>query len=81
MGGDDAAAALEARKRARQASPDAIAFLVHCIRDDRASLTQHVRSSTVVLECAGLLQTESRPTGLFGSGDAGDADVDGRETG
>jgi hypothetical protein len=73
MSGDDADATLEARRRARLAAPDAVAFLVHCIRDDHASNQQRVRSANMVLECAGLLQTESKPTGLFGS-DAGDAD-------
>ena len=76
--GDDGEAAKEARRRARLAAPDAIAYLVHCVRDDHATNAQRVRSANMVLECAGLLQTETRVTGLFG-GDAGDADANGRE--
>jgi hypothetical protein len=70
----ESAAAAEARRLARAASPHCIEFLSFVVRDDHASTAQRVRASTVVLECAELLQTESRPTGLFG-GDAGDADA------
>jgi hypothetical protein len=70
---NDEDAMAEARRRARVAAPDAVAFLVHCIRDDSASNQQRVRSANMVLECAGLLQVMSKPTGLFDS-DTGDAD-------
>jgi hypothetical protein len=69
----DTEAAVEARRLARAAAPHCVEFLSFVVRDDHASTPQRVRSSTVLLEVAGLLQTESRPTGLFG-GDAGDAD-------
>jgi hypothetical protein len=69
LSGDENNATAEARRRARLAAPDAVAFLAHCIRDDTASNQQRVRSANMVLEAAGLLQNEYKPTGLF------DADV------
>lgn len=68
----------EARRLARMGSPDAILYLLHTIRDDRASNAQRVRSCSMVLEAGGLLQAESRPTGLFDA-DARDAGANGRE--
>ena len=67
------AAASEARRLARKAAPLCIAFLVWVVEDEHSSIPQRVRASTVVLECAGLLLSENRPTGLFGN-DAPDTD-------
>ena len=64
--GDDTASAEEARRRARQAAPDAIALLAFVVKTDGyASVAQRVRSATVLLEAAELLASESKPTGLF----------------
>jgi hypothetical protein len=74
--GNDAASALEARRRARLAAPDAVAFLHFVVRSDGyASVTQRVRSSTVVLEAAGLLTPETRETRLFEAEGTDGADV------
>lgn len=75
---DDVASALEARRRARQVSPDCIAFLAHVVRvDGFSSVPQRVRAASTLLEVAELLQTESKPTGLFGGEVASDSN--GRE--
>jgi hypothetical protein len=64
--GDDAEAAAETRKRARQCGPDAVAFLALVMRDDGyASPAQRVRSATVLLEVGQFLSSEPRETGLF----------------
>ena len=77
----DGEAAQEARRLARRASPLCIEFLSFVVTDDAfASPTQRVRSAGMLLECAGLLKSESRPTNLFGS-DAEEADAaNGRAT-
>jgi len=58
------------------AAPLCIAFLVWVVEDEHSSIPQRVRASTVVLECAGLLLSENRPTGLFGN-DAPETDTAG----
>jgi hypothetical protein len=64
--GDDAEAAAETRKRARQCGPDAIAFLNFVVRTDKfASNTQRVRAASVLLEVGEFLSSESKETGLF----------------
>jgi hypothetical protein len=80
--GDAGESAGEARRRARAVAPHGIEFLSFVIRDDQASTPQRVRASAVLLEVAGLLQTEPRVTDLFGES-AGDSDVghNGREAG
>jgi hypothetical protein len=64
--GDDAEAAAETRKRARQCGPDAVAFLYHVLRTDRfASAAQRVRAASVLLEVGEFLSSEAKETGLF----------------
>jgi hypothetical protein len=64
--GDDAEAAAETRKRARQCGPDAVAFLNFVVRTDKfASVTQRVRAASVLLEVGEFLSTEAKETGLF----------------
>jgi hypothetical protein len=79
--GDDAEAAAETRKRARQCGPDAVAFLNFVVRADGfASVTQRVRAASTLLEVGEFLSSEAKPTGLFR--EAEDADgTDGRATG
>jgi hypothetical protein len=65
------------RDGARLAATGAIAFLADCIGDDHATNAQRVRLSNMVPEGAGLLQTETRVTGLF-DGNA-ESDANGRQ--
>jgi hypothetical protein len=66
VSGDDAEAAAETRKRARQCGPDAVAFLAFVMRSDKfASATQRVRAATVLLEAGGFLTSEAKAAGLF----------------
>jgi hypothetical protein len=66
MTGDDTAAQLETRKRARLCGPDAISFLSFVMRSDGfASSTQRVRAATVLLDAGGFLASEAKATGLF----------------
>lgn len=71
--GDDAEAAAEMRKRARQCGPDCVALLHHVvISDNFASITQRVRASTVLLEAGGFLSSETKETGLFREAEGSD---------
>jgi hypothetical protein len=64
--GDDAEAAAETRKRARQCGPDAVAFLNFVVRADKfASVTQRVRAASVLLEVGEFTSSEAKETGLF----------------
>jgi hypothetical protein len=64
--GDDAEAAAETRKRARQCGPDAVALLHYVVRTDKfASVTQRVRAASTLLEAGGFLSSETKETGLF----------------
>ena len=64
--GDDAEAAVETRKRARQCGPDCVALLHHVVRSDNfASITQRVRAASTLLEAGGFLSSEAKETGLF----------------
>ena len=64
--GDDAEAAAETRKRARQCGPDAVAFLHYVLRSDKfASATQRVRAASTLLEVGEFLSSEAKETGLF----------------
>ena len=66
VSGDDAEAAAETRKRARQCGPDAVAFLHYVLRTDRfASAPQRVRAASVLLEVGEFLSSEVKETGLF----------------
>ena len=63
---DDAEAAAETRKRARQCGPDAIALLHYVVRTDKfASAAQRVRAASTLLEAGGFLSSEAKETGLF----------------
>jgi hypothetical protein len=74
VSGDDAVAAQETRRRARQCGPDAVAFLNFVMRTDNfASVPQRTRAASIILEVGEFLSSEAKPTGLFG-GDPGDAD-------
>ena len=64
--GDDAEAAAETRKRARQCGPDAVAFLRYVLTTDKfASVTQRVRAASTLLEVGEFLSSEAKETGLF----------------
>ena len=64
--GDDAEAAAETRRRARQCGPDAVAFLHYVLRTDKfASATQRVRAASTLLEVGEFLSSEAKETGLF----------------
>jgi hypothetical protein len=66
VSGDDAEAAAETRKRARQCGPDCVALLHHVvITDNFASTTQRVRAASTLLEAGGFLSSEAKETGLF----------------
>jgi hypothetical protein len=66
VSGDDAEAAAETRKRARQCGPDCVALLHHVVRSDNfASITQRVRAASTLLEAGGFLSSEAKETGLF----------------
>ena len=66
VSGDDAEAAAETRKRARQCGPDCVALLHHVVRSDNfASITQRVRAASTLLEAGGFLSSEPKETGLF----------------
>jgi len=66
VSGDDAEAAVETRKRARQCGPDAVAFLHYVVRTDKfASVTQRVRAASTLLEVGEFLSSEAKETGLF----------------
>ena len=66
VSGDDAEAAAETRKRARQCGPDCVALLHHVVRSDNfASITQRVRAASTLLEAGGFLSSETKETGLF----------------
>jgi hypothetical protein len=71
---DGESAREEARRRAKQVSPDCIALLSHVVRvDGFSSVPQRIRAACSLLQVAELLQTESKPTGLFGGEEASDA--------
>jgi hypothetical protein len=73
VSGDDAEAAAETRKRARQCGPDAVAFLNFVVRADKfASVTQRVRAASVLLEVGEFLTTEAKETGLFREAEGSD---------
>jgi len=64
--GDDAEAAAETRKRARQCGPDAVALLHYVVRTDKfASAAQRVRAASTLLEVGEFLSSETKETGLF----------------
>jgi hypothetical protein len=66
VSGDDAEAAAETRKRARQCGPDCVALLRHVvITDNFASITQRVRAASTLLEAGGFLSSEAKETGIF----------------
>ena len=66
VSGDDAEAAAETRKRARQCGPDCVALLHHVVRSDNfASITQRVRAASTLLEAGGFLSSEAKETGIF----------------
>ena len=66
VSGDDAEAAAETRKRARQCGPDAVAFLHYVVRTDKfASATQRLRAASTLLEVGEFLSSEAKETGLF----------------
>ena len=66
VSGDDAEAAAETRKRARQCGPDCVALLHHVvITDNFASTTQRVRAASTLLEAGGFLSSEAKETGIF----------------
>ena len=66
VSGDDAEAAAETRKRARQCGPDCVALLHHVARSDNfASITQRVRAASTLLEAGGFLSSEAKETGMF----------------
>jgi hypothetical protein len=75
--GDDAEAAAETRKRARQCGPDAVAFLSFVVRTDGfASAPQRVRAASTLLEVGEFLSSEAKATGLFREAEDSDgADV------
>ena len=78
--GDDAEAAAETRKRARQCGPDAVAFLHYVLRTDKfASATQRVRAASTLLEVGEFLSSETKETGLFREAEESDG-ADARET-
>ena len=80
VSGDDAEAAAETRKRARQCGPDAVAFLHYVVRTDKfASTTQRVRAASTLLEVGEFLSSESKETGLFRETEE-TAGADARET-
>jgi len=79
--GDDAEAAAETRKRARQCGPDCVAFLSFVMRTDAfASPAQRVRAASTLLEVGEFLATEAKATGLFREAEDSDG-VDGHEAG
>jgi hypothetical protein len=66
VSGNDAEAAAETRKRARQCGPDCVALLHHVVRSDNfASITQRVRAASTLLEAGGFLSSETKETGIF----------------
>ena len=72
--GDDAEAAAETRKRARQCGPEAVAFLHYVLRTDKfASVTQRVRAASTLLEVGEFLSSEAKETGLFREPEGTDA--------
>ena len=78
--GDDAEAAAETRKRARQCGPDAVAFLSFVVRADGfASVMQRVRAASTLLEVGEFLSIDAKPTGLFRETEDADR-ADGRAT-
>ena len=79
VSGDDAEAAAETRKRARQCGPDCVALLHHVVRSDNfASITQRVRAASTLLEAGGFLSSEAKETGIFREPEGTDG-VDERE--
>ena len=79
VSGDDAEAAAETRKRARQCGPDAVAFLNFVLRTDKfASPAQRVRATIALLEVGEFLAPETKATGLFREAEEADG-ADGRE--
>src|SRR5215472_18623955 len=75
VSGDDAEAAVETRKRARQCGPDAVAFLHYVVRTDKfASVTQRVRAASTLLEVGEFLSSEAKETGLFREPEATDGE-------
>jgi hypothetical protein len=80
VSGDDAEAAAETRKRARQCGPDAVAFLYHVLITDKfASVAQRVRAASTLLEAGEFLSNEAKETGLF-RGAEGSAGAEAGET-
>jgi len=78
--GDDAEAATETRKRARQCGPDAVAFLNYVLKTDKfASAAQRVRAANTLLEVGEFLSSEAKETGLFREAEESDG-ADARET-
>ena len=74
VSGDDAEAAAETRKRARQCGPDAVAFLRYVLTTDKfASVTQRVRAASTLLEVGEFLLSEAKETGLFREPEGTDA--------
>src|SRR5215831_13471297 len=73
VSGDDAGAAPETRKLARQCGPDCVALPHHVVRTDNfASITQRVRAASTLLEAGGFLSSEAKETGLFREPDGTD---------
>jgi hypothetical protein len=65
LSGDDAEAAAETRKRARQCGPAAVAFLYHLlITDNLANIAQRLRAASTLLEAGGFLAFENKDTGM-----------------
>jgi hypothetical protein len=63
---DDAEAAAETRKRARQCGPDCVALLHFVVTSDTfASAAQRVRSAGMLLEAGGFLWPGTKETALF----------------
>jgi hypothetical protein len=66
VSGDDAEAAAETRKRARQCGPDCVALLRYVvITDNFASTTQRVRAANTLLEAGGFLSAEAKEVRIF----------------
>jgi hypothetical protein len=64
--GDDAEAAAETRKRARQCGPECVALLHHVvITDNFAAVTQRVRAASLLLDAGGFLASEAKEAGIF----------------
>lgn len=63
---DDAEAAAETRKRARQVGPECVALLRYVVISDKiASIAQRVRAASTLLAVGEFLTSEAKETGLF----------------